>query len=56
MIKVVEFKFRMDEKVKTPLDVIGIIAMMAVDNEGNQYFVKTKYSSEWFREDQLKAY
>ena len=54
IMKVVEFKFDMDQKVETPFGDIGIVTMLGFDEAGNRYFIQTAKQSVWFKEDQLK--
>lgn len=49
----VDFKFDIDQRVITPFGDEGLVSMAAIDGEGQQYHVKTKRNSEWFKEDQL---
>lgn len=49
----VTFKFSLDQVVTTPFGENGIVSMLGVDEGGNQYFVKTKAASTWFKESQL---
>jgi hypothetical protein len=51
----VTFKFTLDQKVTTPFGDVGLISMLAVDDGGNTYFVKTKDGGNWFKESQLTA-
>ena len=51
----VEFKFSLDQKVTTPFGESGLISMLAVDDGGNTYYVKTKNGADWFKESQLSA-
>ena len=51
----VDYKFTMDQKVTTPFDETGIISMLGFDEAGNQYYVKTKADSKWFKEKELDA-
>lgn len=51
----VEFKFDIDEKVKTQFDEPGIIVTLAVDdNNMKMYYVKTKKGTDWNKEKHLK--
>ncbi len=50
----VTFEFNIDQRVITPFGEDGIIAMLGVDDGGNQYYVKTKSQSNWFKEKELK--
>lgn len=47
------FRYKIDQLVKTPFGDVAIIAMNAVDGEGNQCFVKTASDEKWFKENQL---
>ena len=49
----VHFKFNMDQRVITPFGEEGIVSMLGVDNGGNQYWVKAKSNSQWFKENEL---
>lgn len=49
----VNYLYNMDQKVKTPFGEEGIVSMLAYDDGGNQYFVKTAKSSDWFKEAHL---
>ncbi len=52
----VDFKYKIDQKVKTCFDDIGIIEMAALDgNNEKTYFVKRADQSQWFKESQLDA-
>jgi len=51
----VEFKFNIDEKVRTVLQTEGVISHAMVGRDGKMYYVKTIHTSEWFYEDQLSA-
>lgn len=48
--------FELDERVKTPFGDEGLVSMLGVDDGGNIYYVKTKDSSNWFKEGQLKGF
>lgn len=52
-MKTVEYKFDMDQKVRTPFGDEGIITMLAYDEGGNKYYVQTASTSGWFKEGQL---
>ena len=54
MLKV-EFKFEITQRVRTPFNEIGIVDMLAFDIGGKQYYVKTKSTNTWFREDELES-
>lgn len=54
--RTVVFKFDLDERVATPFGGKGIISMLAVDDGGNIYYVKTDKNSDWFKESQLTRY
>jgi hypothetical protein len=50
----VTFKFKIDQKVKVEkLGIEGIVAMCAVDNCGNCYYVKAANNSDWYYEKHL---
>lgn len=51
---IVEFKFIIDQIVITPFDEKGIVTMLGFDDSGQVYYVKSKSSSEWFKEKELK--
>lgn len=51
----VNFKFVVDQRVTTPFDEKGIVAMMAYDDGGILYYVKSKSSSNWFKEKELRV-
>lgn len=51
----VQFKFKLNQVVKTPLGEKGIITMLGVDASGPQYFVVTKNNSQWFTQDLFKV-
>jgi hypothetical protein len=52
-MKRVEYKYDIDQKVKTPFGEEGIVSMLGFDEAGNQYHVKTANDSQWFKEKQL---
>ena len=54
MGKTVEFKFDLDQKVTTTFGVKGIVTMLGVDDDGNQYFVATGKSTGWYKENLLE--
>lgn len=54
-MKKVEFKFDLEQKVKTPFGDDGFVSMLAFDDGGKQYFVKTASDDKWFKESQLTA-
>lgn len=49
-----EFKFELNQSVTTIFDEKGIVTMLGFDEGGNQYYVKTKSYSQWFKENELK--
>jgi hypothetical protein len=51
----VTFKFTLDQQVKTPFGDLGVVSMLAVDDGGNQYYVKTATGGNWFKESQITA-
>ena len=54
-MQTVTFKYVMDEIVVVNLtNETGVIAMLAYDDGGIQYFVKTKDSSNWWKETQIR--
>ncbi len=50
----ISYKFSVDDRVTTPFGDTGIITMLGFDDGGNQYHVKTKLSSKWFKEIDLR--
>ena len=54
--KPVRFKFALEQKVQTPFDNMGIVAMQAVDAGGVHYFIQMEKSLCWYRESQLRAW
>ena len=52
-MKKVEFKFDLDEKVKTAFGEVGFISMCALDDGGNVYYVKTSNHDKWLKETQI---
>ena len=52
----IEFKFELDQRVITPFKEIGIISMLGYDEGGNQYYTKSKSSSNWFKEKELEIH
>jgi len=50
----VEFEFGIDETVETPFGDRGIVTMLAVDDSGKVYYVKTANNSQWFKEKELE--
>lgn len=54
-MKTVEYKFDLDEKVECIVTgEMGVVGMLGLDDGGVQYFVKTKTSSNWWKEKQIK--
>lgn len=51
----VNFKFELDEKVKTVFGDNGIVVMCAIDDGGNTYYVKVRHNSQWFKEAELQS-
>ena len=51
----VTFKFELDQRVITPFEEKGIVSCLGFDDGGNQYYVKTKSESQWFKEKELKS-
>lgn len=49
----VNFKFKIDQRVITSFDEKGIVTMLGFDDGGQQYYVKTKPDSQWFKEKEL---
>ena len=56
MSLIITFKFEVDQKVTTSLGSIGIVVMLGYDDSGNQYYIKTKEESCWFKEKELAIY
>jgi len=55
-MKIVEFKFDDNQRVKTALGDEGIISMLGIQNGIKKYFVDLKGgTSNWYNEDQLTA-
>ena len=52
-MKTVQYEYDLDQKVKTPFGEEGLISMLAFDDGGNCYYVKTAKDSNWFKEGQL---
>lgn len=50
----VSFAFHLDQKVRTPFGEQGLVSMLAYDESGKVYFVKTRSTSNWFKESQLQ--
>jgi len=53
MSEKIEFKFSIDERVKTPFGEEGIIRSLAFDDGGIKYYVKTKQTGSWHKEKEL---
>jgi hypothetical protein len=51
----IKFKFVLDQSVKTPFGSTGIVSMMAFDDSGNTYYVKTETGGNWFKEAHLSS-
>ncbi|MES2207301.1 MAG: hypothetical protein V4525_10990 [Pseudomonadota bacterium] len=51
----VEFKFSLDQKVKTTFGSIGIVSMLGFDSGGQHYYVKTEHNDAWLKECHLEA-
>jgi len=49
----VTFKYELEQKVTTPFDEIGIITMLAVDENGLLCYCKTAGGGNWFKESEL---
>ena len=50
----VEFKFEIDQKVKTIFGDMGVINMAGIDDaKENKYFVQWSSDSQWMKESQL---
>ena len=54
MVKV-EFSFNLDQRVKTPFEDEGIVTMLAFDDRGKAYYVKTSKTGNWYKEKELSA-
>ncbi|MFA6100445.1 MAG: hypothetical protein WC750_06290 [Patescibacteria group bacterium] len=54
-MKELNFLYEIDQRVITPFGEDGIVSMLAYDDGGKQYYVKTKDASNWFKEGQLQA-
>ena len=53
---VIDFKFDIDEKVKTALGSVGIVSTCALDeSKQNIYYVKRADGADWYPERQLEA-
>jgi len=50
----INFEYELDQKVITPFNEEGIITMCGFDDGGNQYYVKTKSQSQWYKEKELR--
>ena len=48
-----EFKFCLDQPVKTIFGKEGIVTFLGINGEGIKYFVLTDNGSEWYKEEQL---
>ncbi len=53
MARKVEYKFDIDQRVVTPFGEDGIVTMLGYDDGGQQYYVREKERSNWFKESQL---
>jgi len=52
----VDFKFELDQKVKTPLGDTGIVNMVAVDTGNVKVcYIQTATNSQWYKETLLEA-
>lgn len=52
----VEFKFDIDQQVKTIFDDVGVVEMAAIDDsEQKKYYVQRSEGSQWMKESQLTA-
>lgn len=50
----VEFKYEIDQKVKTFFGDVGIIELAAIDDKNLiKYYVQRSNDSQWFKESQL---
>ena len=54
MMKTVNFKYDLDDRVRTRLGASGIITLLGVDERGPIYYVITDQNSDWWKEDQLE--
>ena len=51
----VTFEFSVDQKVTTAFGDAGLVTMLAVDDGGKRYYVKTSHGGDWFKSSQLTA-
>lgn len=56
MPKKVEFAFDLDQQVVTPFGEKGLVSLLGFDDGGQCYYVKTRESSNWFKEAQLREH
>lgn len=49
----VNYKYKMDDKVRTPLHDPGIVTMLGYDDDGCKYYVKTALFNAWYKESEL---
>ncbi len=55
-MKNIEFKFDLEQKVKTVFGDTGIVEMCAIDDgPESKYFVKRSENSSWFKESELQG-
>lgn len=55
-MKSVDFKFDIDDRVKTVFGDVGIIDNLGFDDAGVRYWVKRSSESQWFKEAELTAH
>ena len=53
----INFKFGLDQKVKTALGAEGLVTMLGYDDGGNQYYVLTtsEATTRWYKEKHLTS-
>jgi hypothetical protein len=54
-MKIINYKFDLDDRVTTPFGEDAIITMLGFDEGGAKYYVQSKDSNAWFKENQLTA-
>ena len=52
-MRLVEFKYDIDDPVITPFDEKGIIKMLGYDDGRQKYYVITKQNAAWYAEKEL---
>ena len=50
----IEFKYKIDQKIVTPFNKVGLISMLGFDESGVRYYVTTEKNSAWFKEGLLR--